>query len=123
MQQITGAIYASGALQLRLCSDAAGVTAVNTFNIPPVGVVGNWHCFTIDLGTNLGSSIQSIALYLNTDYTSQAFLFSSLITQLVALRTVPATPPTPLPVEPVRVNAVVLVTITSHVPLALVLVV
>ena len=66
--------------------DMATVTLdPSPFHVALPILVGNWHCFTIDLGTNLGSSIQSIALYLNTDYTSQAFLFSSIIITIILL--------------------------------------
>ena len=79
IQQTTGTIGAAGAVNLRLCSDAAGVTAVNTINIPALGATGRWMPVTVDLGTNLGSSIQSIALYVNTDNGAQTFLLNNII--------------------------------------------
>jgi hypothetical protein len=79
IQQTAGAVATSGQLQLRLCSDAAGVTAVNTFNIPALGTLNNWHVFTVDLGTNLGSSIQSVALYAASDLGAQTVLLSNII--------------------------------------------
>ena len=49
---------------LRLCTDTAGSTSVHTIPIDPKGQRGNmWEGFTVDLGTNLNTSIQSIALY------------------------------------------------------------
>jgi hypothetical protein len=66
-------------VDLRLCSDAAGVTAVNTINIPALAATGRWMPVTVDLGTDLGSSIQSIALYVNTDNGAQTFLLSNII--------------------------------------------
>ena len=79
IQQTTGTIGAAGAVDLRLCSDAAGVTAVNTISIPNLAGTGRWMPVTVDLGTNLGSSIRSIALYVNTDNGAQTFLINNII--------------------------------------------
>jgi hypothetical protein len=79
IRQTTGITGAAGAVDLRLCSDAAGVTAVNTINIPNLARLGYWMPVTVDLGTNLGSSIQSIALYVNTDNGAQTFLLNNII--------------------------------------------
>jgi len=84
-QQLSFFIYQSAGstanfgLQLRLCSDNAGVTAVNTFNVPALGASNVWHVFTVDLGTNLGNSIQSIALYRSNNFGSQTLLLSNII--------------------------------------------
>lgn len=50
---------------IRLCSDTAGVTAVDTFVIPAIPSTARWVPLTIarNGGGNLGSSIQSIAIY------------------------------------------------------------
>jgi hypothetical protein len=79
IRQTTGTVGAAGAIDLRLCSDAAGVTAVDTISIPALAVTGRWMPVTVDLGTALGSSIQSIALYVNTDNGAQTFLLSNII--------------------------------------------
>ena len=79
IQQTTGTIGAAGAFDLRLCSDDAGVTAVNTISIPNLAATGRWMPVTVDLGTNLGNSIQSIALYVNTDNGAQTFLLNNII--------------------------------------------
>jgi hypothetical protein len=79
IQQSTGTLGATGAVDLRLCSDAAGVTTVNTIGIPSLGGVGRAMPVTVDLGTALGSNIQSIALYVNTDNGAQTFLLSNII--------------------------------------------
>ena len=78
IQQTAGSTGNFG-LQLRLCSDTAGVTAVNTFNVPALGASNFWHVFTVDLATNLGSSIQSIALYRSNNFGSQTLLLSNII--------------------------------------------
>lgn len=77
--QDTGALGAAGSIDLRLCSDTTGNTAVNTINVPALSILPYWHVFTVDLGTNLGSNIQSIALYVNTDNGAQTFLLSNII--------------------------------------------
>ena len=78
-RQSSGTIGAAGAVDLRLCSDTAGVTAVNTISIPSAAATGRFMPVTVDLGTNLGSSIQSIALYVNTDNGAQTFIFNNII--------------------------------------------
>ena len=79
IQQTVGTVGAAGAVDLRLCSDAAGVIAVNTISIPSLAVINRWMPVTVDLGTALGSSIQSIALYVNTDNGAQTFQISNII--------------------------------------------
>lgn len=79
IRQTSGTVGAAGAIDLRLCSDTAGVTAVNTISIPNLAATGRWMPVTVNLATNLGSSIQSIALYVNTDNGAQTFLFSNII--------------------------------------------
>lgn len=79
VRQSSGNLGAAGSVDIRLCSDAAGVTAVHTINIPALGATNRWMPVTVDLGTNLDSSIQSIALYVNTDNGSQTFLLNNII--------------------------------------------
>lgn len=79
IKQTAGTVGASGALSLVLCSDTAGATPVNTFNIENLTVINRWVPITIDLSTNLGSNIQSIAFYVNTDNGTQTFLLSNII--------------------------------------------
>lgn len=77
--QTTGTIGAAGAIDLRLCSDTVGNTAVNTISIPNLAVLNKWTCITVNTGAALGSSIQSIALYVNTDNAAQTFLINNII--------------------------------------------
>jgi hypothetical protein len=79
IQQTAGTVGAASSVDLRLCSDTAGVTAVNTINIPNLATIGRWTPVTVDLGTNLGSSIRSIALYINTDNGAQTFVLNNII--------------------------------------------
>lgn len=65
---------------LRLCTDNAGATSVHTI---PLDISEHnyqaWSPITVDLGTNLNSSIQSIALYVDTDQGEQKFWLSNII--------------------------------------------
>lgn len=56
-------------LSLRLCSDAAGVTTVNTIAIPDLSNTFDayWIPIVVDLGHALDAGVQSIALYVDTD--------------------------------------------------------
>jgi hypothetical protein len=79
IKQTVGTLGAASSISLALCSDIAGVTAVNTVNIPALGAINQWSPIKIDLATALGSSIQSIALYVNTDNAAQTFLIDNVI--------------------------------------------
>lgn len=79
IKQTGGTLALNGDISLRLCSDALGDTAVHTFNIEGLVVLGQWTPITIDLGSNMSSSIQSIALYVNTDRGNQTFFVSNII--------------------------------------------
>jgi hypothetical protein len=63
----TSVTKADSTFSLRLCSDVAGVTTVNTIMIPNCSTINTWHCATVNTGGALGSSIQSIALYAEVD--------------------------------------------------------
>jgi hypothetical protein len=79
VQQTTGTIGAAGAAYLALCSDTLGDTVVDTINIPALGALNTWHPVTVNLGANLGASIQSVALYIVTDNGGQIFLIDNII--------------------------------------------
>lgn len=79
IRQTAGTVAVAGDISLRLCSDNAGVTTVNTISIPALGALNIWQPVTVDLGSNLGSSIQSIALYVDTDRGAVTFLLSNII--------------------------------------------
>lgn len=82
-QQVSGTASSATNLQIRLCSDASGVTAVNTLSVPalPVGVgstqgrQNEWIPVAIDFGSALSSTVRSIAVYVNADQGAQTFLF------------------------------------------------
>ena len=62
----SGAISA-GALEIRLCSDTVGDTAVDTLSLPLINGTGVMQAVTINKGSALGSSVSSIALYISSD--------------------------------------------------------
>ena len=78
VKQTSGTIGSAGDLVLKLCSDAAGVTAVDTLNVPAITMLNAWHCFTVNKGSALGASIQSIALYVTVDRSAQTFLLDNI---------------------------------------------
>lgn len=77
--QNLGVLGAAGSVDLRLCSDTAGVNAVNTISIPEIRALASWQPVTVDLGVNLGNNIQSIAFYVNTDNYNQTFTLNNII--------------------------------------------
>lgn len=79
IKQTAGTIGADGAVRLRLCSDAVGAVPVDTFDIPNLFALGNWVSFTVDKGSALGASIQSVAFYVVTDNGAQTFLLDNII--------------------------------------------
>jgi hypothetical protein len=79
VQQTTGTIGAAGAAYIALCSDTIGNTVVDTINIPALGALNTWHPVTVNLGTNLGASIQSVAFYVVTDNGNQIFFIDNII--------------------------------------------
>lgn len=57
----------AGQYSIRLCSDAAGVTTVNNIGIPAIPTTGQWTPVVINTGGALGTSIASVALYVDSD--------------------------------------------------------
>ena len=74
-----GTMAADGDIYLALCSDTLGATVVNTINVPRIRATSQWQAYTVDLGTNLGSAIQSVALYVAVDNGAQTFLLNNII--------------------------------------------
>jgi hypothetical protein len=79
IKQSAGTLGAAGDVTLSLCSDTAGATPVDTFDVPYLGQTGAWCNFTVDKGSALGASIQSIAFNVVTDRGAQTFLIDSII--------------------------------------------
>jgi len=60
---------AANDVQLDLCSDTSGNTVVNQISVPavPAALAAQWRCVVVDTAAALGSSIQSIRLFVNVD--------------------------------------------------------
>ncbi|MBF0185477.1 MAG: hypothetical protein HQM06_13985 [Magnetococcales bacterium] len=84
IRQNSGTIGAAGACSLKLCTDNAGATPVHTIDIPALGALNQWQPITVDLGGNMNSAIQSIALYVNTDNGAQTFILDNIIACLAS---------------------------------------
>lgn len=74
-----GVMTVDGDISICLCSDTLGATVVNTFPVPRIRGTGTWQAYTVDFGSALGSSIQSIALYVNVDRAAQTFLLNNIM--------------------------------------------
>jgi len=68
-----------GGFDIKLCSDAAGATPVDTFSIPAAVITNGWNRVTINLGSAMGSSIQSVAFYVTTDSGAQTYLIDNMV--------------------------------------------
>lgn len=73
-----GALVAAGQVELRLCSDTSGDTAVHTIPIP-AGTNGAWRTVVWDNGAALSSSIQSISLWATADPGTTAFRIDNIV--------------------------------------------
>jgi hypothetical protein len=67
--------YDEGDLQIKLCSDTTGDTPVDTFDIPANGDDDNNIAVTLDKGSALGNSIQSVAIYCTKGLNSSEYLY------------------------------------------------
>ena len=73
------AALAAGVLSLRLCSDNAGATTVNTIPLPAIPTTNSWVPVTVDLGAPLGSAIGSVALYADAAPGAVTFMLDNII--------------------------------------------
>lgn len=80
---LTGTSNPAGDLALVLCSDTDGLVPVDTLPFPIDPTVGYWQAMTLDNAGNLGSSIQSIAIYAINAVAPQTLY----ITNIVACKT------------------------------------
>lgn len=65
---------------LRLCDDSGGNSTVNTLNFDLKGYKNDtWAEVVVDLGSNFGNNINSIALYVDTDQGAQSFILNNII--------------------------------------------
>ena len=70
---------ASGALSINLCSDTAGNTIVDTLTLNVALNANQWTAVTINKGSALGASIQSVRLTANSAITSKNILIDNLV--------------------------------------------
>jgi hypothetical protein len=70
---------AASTVKICLCSDTTGDVIVDSFLVPLTNISSIWHAFTVDKGSALGSSIQSVALYADSDPGTVTFLIDDLI--------------------------------------------
>lgn len=79
IKQTAGTLGAAGAVRICLCSDAVGATPVDTFDVPITGSLNVWVPFTVNKGSALGASIQSVNFEVVTDNGAQTFLIDNII--------------------------------------------
>lgn len=75
----TASAISASTYKLCLCSDATGDTIVNEINIPATQASSNWHIIVLDYGAALSSSVQSVAIYANSDPGTTAFSFNNIV--------------------------------------------
>lgn len=70
-----------GGFTIKLCSDTAGAAPVNSFSIPASVTSGasQWNRVTVDLGSAMGASIQSIAIYIDSDIGRQVITVDNIV--------------------------------------------
>jgi hypothetical protein len=73
------AIPNGSSLSLRLCSDALGAVTVDTIAIPAIPSTNQWVPITIDKAAAFGSSIQSVALYVDSDFGAVDIFLDNII--------------------------------------------
>lgn len=78
-RQTSGTASQQSGLSIKLCSDTLGDTVVNSFVIPGSGISNHWQPITLDFGSPLGSSINSIALYVDVDLGAVTWEFQGFI--------------------------------------------
>lgn len=79
IKQVSGTVLADNDLTIKLCSDTAGATPVDTINLKSPKLLTNWTTLTVNTGAALGASIQSVALYVNTDSGAQTIRIGQLV--------------------------------------------
>jgi len=78
VMQTAGTLAPAGQLVLRLCSDSAGDTVVNSINIPAFTATNFWYPVTVNLGSALGSNINSVSFAITTDQGAQTFRVANI---------------------------------------------
>jgi hypothetical protein len=78
---LSGTITIDQVFQIKLCSDSSGNTPVKTFNFPPLPAIGSWIPITLSSneGGNIGSGINSIALYALVDPNTPTIYLDNIV--------------------------------------------
>lgn len=76
MKRSTGT---TATLSIALCSDTTGDTVVDSMTLPTATTTSGWIAAVVDKAAALGSSIQSIALYVGTDNGAVTVVLDNLI--------------------------------------------
>jgi hypothetical protein len=76
---LASTVVAANSLKICLCSDTTGDTIVDEFIIPVTDSTAYKYSFTINKGSALGSSIQSVALYAIVDPGTPTILLDNII--------------------------------------------
>lgn len=71
-------IISANTYKICLCSDSTGDTIVNEINIPATLGSALFHAMVLDYGAALGSNIQSVAIYANSDPGTTAFSINNI---------------------------------------------
>jgi len=79
IKQTSGTVAVAGDVSIRLCSDNAGVTSVHTATVPALGALNQWVAVTVDHAGAMDASIDSVAIYVDTDRGAQTFLIDNII--------------------------------------------
>lgn len=75
----TSTVIADATYKICLCSDATGDTIVNEINIPAtLASSAGWRSVTLDYGGALSSSVQSVAIYANSDPGTTPFSINNI---------------------------------------------
>lgn len=75
----TSVALAANDLKVCLCSDTGGTTIVDTANIPAINALNKWIPITVNTGGALGTAIQSVALYQNSDKGAMTVYLDNII--------------------------------------------
>ena len=75
-QQTAGTL---STFQIRICTDAVGAVAANTFTIPAAGGLSQWHRVTVNLGSAMSAAALSVALYVTVDNGAQTILLDNIV--------------------------------------------
>lgn len=75
---VSASAIADATYKICLCSDATGDTVVNGINIPATLASTSWRTVTLDYGGALSSSVQSVAIYANSDPGTTAFSINNI---------------------------------------------